>query len=76
MLSKAFRDGVRWGRIVRNPCDAADPPKGQSPEMKAWSAEELWAFIESTRTLRWVGIWWLLATTGMRRGEILGLRWA
>ena len=41
VLSRAFRDGVRWGHLQRNPCDAADPPKGASPEMKVWSADEL-----------------------------------
>ncbi len=35
LLSRAFRDAVRWGRVHRNPCDAADPPRGVSPEMKA-----------------------------------------
>ncbi len=29
MLTKAFRDAVRWGADHRNPCDAADPPRGK-----------------------------------------------
>ena len=28
LLSRAFRDAVSWGRMHRNPCDAADPPRG------------------------------------------------
>jgi integrase len=76
MLSKAFRDGVRWGRLYRNPCDAADPPKGHAPEMKAWTAEEIRRFTVSTNSHRWAAIWALMLTTGMRRGEVLGLRWA
>jgi integrase len=75
MLSKAFRDGVRWGRLVRNPCDAADPPRGQTPEMKAWTADQLRTFTAATSSHRWAGVWALMATTGMRRGEVLGLRW-
>ena len=43
--------------------------------MKAWQPEELGNFIAATRTDRQSGIWHLLATTGMRRGEMLGLRW-
>lgn len=27
ILHRAFRDAVRWGRLVRNPADAADPPR-------------------------------------------------
>ena len=76
VLARAFRDGVRWGHLQRNPCDAADPPKGASPEMKVWSAAELRAFSSSVASHRWAGVWSLLATTGMRRGEVLGLRWS
>jgi integrase len=76
VLTKAFRDAIRWGRLQRNPCDAADPPKGKSPEMKAWSGDQLRTFSRSVATHRWSGIWSLMATTGMRRGEVLGLRWS
>jgi hypothetical protein len=27
IVHRAFRDAVRWGRIARNPADAADPPR-------------------------------------------------
>jgi integrase len=76
MLSKAFRDGVRWERIVRNPCDAADPPRGRAPEMQAWNSDELRQFSQATSDHRWTAVWGLMITTGMRRGEILGLRWS
>ena len=76
MLTKAFSDAVRWGRMQRNPCDAADPPRGQAPAMKAWTADEPRTFTAATRSHRCAGVWALMATTGMRRGEILGLRWA
>ena len=68
---------MRWGRLVRNPADAADPPRlhGSAHEMRTWSAEQLQAFLGSTRQERLGGLWHLLALTGMRRGEGLGLRW-
>jgi hypothetical protein len=40
-LHKACKDAVRWGRIAKNPVDAADPPtmKGEgSHKMKTWDA--------------------------------------
>ncbi len=76
VLTKAFRDAVRWDRLHRNPADASDPLRGTSPEMKAWNGDELRTFIGSVRDHRWSGIWSMMATTGMRRGEVLGLRWS
>lgn len=32
-LHKAFNDAMRWGLIIRNPCDRADPPS--TTEVKA-----------------------------------------
>jgi integrase len=76
LLTRAFKDGVRWGRLQRNPCDAADPPKGKSPEMKVWTSDQVRTFVRSVQSHRWAGVWSLMATTGMRRGEVLGLRWS
>lgn len=43
--------------------------------MRTWSAEELRVFLAATHDDRLHGLWHLLALTGMRRGEALGLRW-
>ena len=43
--------------------------------MKAWSADELGQFLGGVQDTVLFGLWRLAATTGMRRGEILGLRW-
>jgi integrase len=79
ILHRAFKDGVRWGRLARNAADAADPPRASAapaPEMRTWTADELGRFLDGTRTSRLYPAFLLLATTGMRRGEALGLRWA
>lgn len=74
-LHKAFKDGMRWGYLARNPADAADPPTPRTAEMTVWSPEETRAFLHSVEDDRLYAAWFLLATTGMRRGEALGLRW-
>ncbi len=71
---------VRDGLLVANPADKADPPTvkaAKSPEMKVWSGGELRAFLEQRDQAGddLLIAWSLLAATGMRRGEALGLRW-
>jgi integrase len=74
-LHAALRDAVRWGYLARNVAAAADLPKGMLPEMHVWSPEQLRAFLDQVRGDRLYAAWLLLATTGMRRGEVAGLRW-
>lgn len=76
MLHKALADAVKWGRIIRNATDAADQPRKTAVEMKVWNPDELRRFVEYTATDRLAAAWHLLVTTGMRRGEVLGLRWS
>lgn len=76
ILHRALRDAVRWGRLARNPADLADPPRANTPEMRVWTRVELARFLNHARNDRLYAAWLLLATTGLRRGELLGLRWA
>jgi integrase len=77
IMHRAFRDAVKWGRLVRNPAEAADPPKAAGrPESITWTADQLRSFLEGTRGSRYWAAYLLLATTGLRRGEALGLRWS
>jgi integrase len=78
-LHKALGDAVRKNLIVRNPAEAADPPKlrqAGSRDLRTWSPEELRMFLLGVADHPLSAAWVLAATTGMRRGEILGLRWA
>jgi integrase len=76
ILHRALRDAVRWGYVVRNVADVADPPKAKTPEMRVWTPAQLRVFLDHVRGDRLYAAWLLAATTGMRRGEILGLRWS
>jgi integrase len=66
---------VRWGRLARNPASLADPPRVLAPELKVWDSAQMRKFLASVRDDRLYAAWLLLATTGVRRGELLGLRW-
>ncbi len=77
ILRKALADAGRWGLFMRNVADLADPPKSarSSPEQRTWSAPEMKKFLEFVLNDRLRGAWHVAANTGMRRGEVLGLRW-
>jgi integrase len=78
ILRRALQDAVKWGKLIRNPADAADPPTysaARPASANCWTAEQLRAFLEHVRDERLYPMWLLFATTGMRRGEVAGLTW-
>ena len=76
-LHRALKDAVRWSKLLRNPVDSADPPRAQGfdREMKVWTAAQLRTFLAAERESELYPLWLTLGTTGMRRGEALGLSW-
>jgi len=80
ILRSALSDAVRDGRLAVNPTDRATPPtaaEARPPEMRAWTATQLRTFLgwSAGRGDDLHVVWLLLASTGMRRGEALALRW-
>jgi integrase len=75
VLRRSLNDAVRWGKLARNPAAAADPPSLPRSHAQAWSARELRQFLDHVTEERLYALWRLAATTGMRRGELLGLSW-
>jgi integrase len=75
-LHAALEAAVRGRRLARNPADDLEekPTRGHV-EMCTWSADQLGAFLDSTRDHRLHELFVTAATTAMRRGELLGLRW-
>jgi integrase len=79
IVHRALKDAVAWDRLVRNPADAARPPRvkdARPPEMRTWTAQQLAEFLRLVEHSRYHAPWVFLATSGMRRGEALGLRWS
>lgn len=80
IIHSALGAAVRDGLLLNNPADKADPPTAKqaaSPEMHFWKATELRAFLDQRKRAEdgLLPAWSLLASTGMRRGEALALRW-
>jgi integrase len=81
VLRNCFGAAMKKGLLTRNPTDAASPVSERSakaPEMKTWSPAAMSAFLEheETRTDRLAALWRLACSTGLRRGELCGLRWS
>jgi integrase len=79
ILHAALKDALRWNLVARNVADAATPPSAaavRSHRPKAWTAEQLRAFLDYTSDSQYLPAWIFLATSGCRRGECLGLRWS
>ncbi|HEY8477997.1 MAG TPA: site-specific integrase [Chloroflexota bacterium] len=70
-----FRDTLRWGLLGRNPCDAVNPPKVTKPELRVLTPEEARRFLAAVAGHRLEALFTLALTTGMRQGELLGLKW-
>jgi integrase len=75
VLHKALRQAVSWDLIPRNPADAVKAPTPSSKEMQPLDAEQARALLEAARGDRLEALYVLAVHTGMRRGELLGLKW-
>ena len=78
MLNKALGDAARKGTVVRNVVALADAPSLQArkrTEIKAWEIDQLVRFLDAIAPHRMAPAYYFSAHTGMRRGEVLGVRW-
>jgi len=75
ILHRALSQAVRWQMITRNPVDAVDAPRPPRREMRSLSVDEVGRLLEAARGDRLEVLWALAVHTGMRLGELLGLRW-
>lgn len=76
ILSKALRTAEKWGMIPRNVAALVTPPRVQKPEMNVWTPEQIRRFFQTAEDRRFYIAYVLAIYTGMRRGEILGLKWS
>ncbi|USK86144.1 site-specific integrase [Peribacillus asahii] len=76
LINDSLKKAERWGVILRNPASLVDRPKAEKKEISVWNVQEVQTFLKYAKDYNRYYIAFLLAlTTGMRQGEILGLRW-
>jgi integrase len=76
VLHRALARALRWGLVRRNVCDAVDKPKAHPVEMKTLSVEQAQAFLAAADGHRLEALFHLAVHSGLRQGELLGLRWS
>jgi integrase len=74
ILLQALKQAVIWRLISNNPADAVEPPVPEQKEMMALDEDQTATLIEEAKSHALYIPMLLAVTTGMRRGEVLGLR--
>jgi integrase len=75
-IRKALKDAVRWRLIPYNVADAVKSPRPTKPEITPLHAEQVKMLLAAGRGDKLEALYILAVTTGMRVGEIFGLKWS
>ena len=75
VISSAMDFAVAQKIISVNPCKAVALPKVEHKEMKTIPAEQLQAFLNEAKETGVYEMYYIELATGLRRGELLGLKW-
>jgi len=75
VLRKALQKVVKWQILSRNPATDVDPPRPKYREMQTLESDHTAQLLAAARHTPLYSAIILAVTTGMRRGEILALRW-
>lgn len=75
IMHRALGQALRWGMVAVNVAEAVDPPRTKRQEIKTLTPEEARMLIGASQGTRFEGLYMLAISTGLRQGEMLGLRW-
>lgn len=82
VLSEALNHAVKWGLVTRNVAHAVDAPRPDKKEAATIDPEQVYRLLEEVRkfqngsSIPYYTLFYAALHTGMRRGELLGLRWS
>lgn len=74
-LHDTLQSAVKWGLLSRNPADAVNPPRYQRSEWHTLSEDDIHTVLEAAKKTPYYVLFYLAIFTGMRRSELLALRW-
>ncbi len=75
VLYEALKYGVKHGILVRNVAEAVDAPRPEHKELGILAASDVQLILDACKETPYYVLFFTLAYTGLRRSELLGLRW-
>ena len=75
MICSAYNLAMEQKLVNKNPTQGCALPKVEHKEMKTLSADQLSAFFREAKETGVYELYYLDLATGLRRGELLGLKW-
>jgi integrase len=75
LLHRALKDAERMGLVQRNVTEQVRAPRRSTTEMQTLTQDQADSFLAAAQGDRFYALYVLALTTGMRQGELLGLRW-
>ncbi len=76
VLNRALNQALKWGLIVRNPVQGTTHPKLRRREMSTLTDSQVRDLLRAVKGSRYEALYLLDVSTGLREGELLGLRWS
>jgi integrase len=74
-IHKALKDAVRWQLVPRNVANTVAPPRQPRQEIRPLAVGQVKTLLTAACGNRLEALYVLAVTTGMRQGELLGLKW-
>lgn len=76
VLRRALNQALKWGLVSRNVATLVDTPRIEQQEMSPLNEKQARALLRALKGDRLEALYVLTLSLGLRRGEVLGLRWA
>jgi len=75
ILSEVLSHAVKMGIVIRNVAELVDPPRVERVKMSTLTPDEVSIFLDSAKDTSYYVFFATLICTGLRRGELLALKW-
>ena len=76
MIGSAYNLAIEQKLVTRNPTQGCALPKAEHKEMQTLPVEQLTSFLREAKDSGVFALYYIDLTTGLRRGELLGLKWS